>query len=504
MNTPTINTENTIFGHPKGLFYLFFAELWERFSFYGMRALLTLYMINKLFESLVERDIITATIYASYGSLVYASPLLGGRIADHLLGYRKSILLGGILMTLGHLSLAFEANFMFFLGLGFIVVGNGFFKPNISTMVGTLYPKGSTRKDSGFTIFYMGINLGGAAAPLLCGYLGLTYGWEYGFSLAAIGMISGVLFFAQGIKAQVFQNHGLPPNPNALHKRSFGITAEWWVYLLAVAAAPLMAWLISAVEKVGRLSLTPVGIIFGSLGVFLIGYMGYILYKATPKERNQLTAALVLTLWMTIFWGFFELQGSALTLFAQRNVNLLFMNASQTNSINSVFILLFAIPISLLWGYLSRRKANPRSPYKFAYGLLWASAAFYALYLSKYFASDQAQVPVLFLLGGYAFISAGELFMSPVGLSKITDLAPKRIASFMMGVWVLSSAYAFLIVGLVGQWLAVEKVEGTPDPFVSLNIYTDGFLKISGGLLLIGIVALITAPLVTRWMKGVH
>ncbi|MGB2554841.1 MAG: peptide MFS transporter, partial [Flavobacteriaceae bacterium] len=187
MDTP--HQERQILGHPQGLFYLFFAELWERFSFYGMRALLSLYMVNVIFEALVERDFATAAVYSSYGSLVYASTVIGGRISDSLIGMRKSIFLGGILMAIGHFVLAIENNVAFFLALSFIIVGNGFFKPNISTFVGTLYKDGDPRKESGFTIFYMGINIGGWAAPLLCGWLAATYGWHYGFGLAGIGML---------------------------------------------------------------------------------------------------------------------------------------------------------------------------------------------------------------------------------------------------------------------------------------------------------------------------
>ena len=505
MNENTSPQEKTIFGHPKGLFYLFFAELWERFSFYGMRALLTLYMVNKIFASLAERDALAAAIFAAYGSLVYASPVIGGRLADKLLGYRKAIILGGILMMLGHLSLAFEPNFMFFLGLGLLSVGNGFFKPNISTFVGTLYGAKDKRKDSGFTIFYMGINIGGAIAPLLCGYLGATYGWHYGFSLAAFGMLLGLLVFMQGVKAGIFMDKGLSPAPEALKKPFVGIRVSIWVYVLAFAAAPVLGWLISYTEKLPGLNATPVGLLFSAIGVLILIAVIYILAQSPPKERYKLGAAMVLIFWMTIFWGFFELQGNTLTLFAERNVNLFLFNASQTNSINSLFILLLAIPISFLWQILSKYRLNPRSPYKFAFGLLWASLAFFALWWSKDFANADGRVPFIFLLFAYFLISTGELLMSPVGLSKMTDLAPKRIVAFMMGVWFLSSAYAFQIVGLVGQWLAVEgSAEGNRDPWLSLDIYTQGFFNIAIGLLLVGALAVITAPIIKRWMQEVH
>ena len=213
MADSTVNpSEQQMFGHPKGLFYLFFAELWERFSFYGMRALLTLYMVQEIFKALEERDAVSLVIYASYGSLVYASTVIGGKISDSILGMRSSIFLGGILMSIGHFVLAIENDLAFFLALAFIVVGNGFFKPNISTFVGSLYKDGDRRKDSGFTIFYMGINIGGFVAPLLCGWLAAAYGWHYGFGLAGIGMLTGLVFFWKGIKDNVFGDRGLPPN----------------------------------------------------------------------------------------------------------------------------------------------------------------------------------------------------------------------------------------------------------------------------------------------------
>ena len=494
----SIVVEQTIMGHPRGLFYLFFAEMWERFSFYGMRALLTLYMVNQLFEKFADRDTISAIIFASYGSLVYASPVLGGRISDKLLGYRKSIILGGVLMALGHFTMAIEHDIAFFLALGFLVMGNGFFKPNVSTFVGALYPEGDTRKDSGYTIYYMGINIGAALAPLACGYLGYTYGWHYGFGLAGVGMLVGLLFFVQGIRAGVFTDKGLPPSRERLEVRRFGVPLRVWVPILSVLAVPIVAWMISEYRHIGERigffgETTVVGLFFQLLGVFLLIYMGYILAKATAKERQKLLAAVFLIFCMTIFWGFFELQGSTLTLFAERNVNLFLFNASQTNSINAIFIIALAVPMSLLWGWLSKRRVNPRSPYKFAFGLIWAALAFYILAISQNWADSEGRVPFVFFVFAYFLISTGELFMSPVGLSKMTDLAPARMVAFIMGIWFLSSAYAFQIVGFIGKELAIEhdpkNVTAGQD---SLLIYTDGFEKIGHVALGIGIVVYTT------------
>lgn len=387
-----------LFGHPAGLFYLFFAELWERFSFYGMRALLTLYMVNEIFEALVNRDTAAAAVYASYGSLVYASTVIGGRISDTILGMRQSIFLGGILMAIGHFVLAIENNVAFFLALAFIVVGNGFFKPNISTFVGSLYKDGDLRKDSGFTIFYMGINIGGFAAPLLCGWLGRTYGWHYGFGLAGIGMLIGLLFFWSGIRKNVFGDKGLPPSVEVNERKVMGVKQKQLIPIIAFLSAPLIAFLLSSYQAVGGGTTflgdqNIVNVIFKLVGFVIVGYLGYILYQASPEERKKLFVAIFITLFMTIFWGFHELSGSVITLFAARNVNLSFIDAAQTNSLNSMYIIILSIPISLLWAYLSKKKLNPRTPYKFGLGLALAGLSFYVLSLSGNSADENGMVP---------------------------------------------------------------------------------------------------------------
>ena len=497
------------FGHPKGLLYLFFAELWERFSFYGMRALLTLYMVNVIFEALATRDFAAAAVYASYGSLVYASTVVGGKISDVFLGFRKSIYLGGILMALGHFVLAIENNLAFYLALGFIVVGNGFFKPNISTFVGSLYEQDDPRKDSGFTIFYMGINIGGWIAPLFCGYLGAQYGWHYGFGLAGIGMLSGLLFFYSGVRSGVFEDRGLPPENNKLNESFFLIKRETLIIILAFLTAPLIAFLLYSYKSIGGGESwlgdqNIVNIIFKLIGAIIIVYMSYILYHATTEERKKLIVALCITLFMTLFWGFHELSGSVITLFAARNVNLTFMDAAQTNSLNSMFIILLALPISWFWTYLNKKKRNPRTPYKFGLGLVFAGLSFYVLSLSGNVADANGMVPFSYLLWLYFLISIGELCMSPVGLSKITDLSPQRIVAFMMGVWFLSSSYAFQLVGFIGKQLAIESDSNEIGGFESLDIYIEGFELIAKYSLGAGIIVILCAPLLKRLMGGVH
>ena len=503
-------SKRELFGHPVGLFYLFFAELWERFSFYGMRALLTLYMVNKIFEALGDKDIVAAIIYSSYGSLVYASPVIGGRIADTLLGSRKSIVLGGILMSIGHFVLAIENNIFFFLALSFIIVGNGFFKPNISTFVGSLYEKGDPRKDSGFTIFYMGINIGAFVSPLLCGLLAAKFGWHYGFGLAGVGMLTGLVVFVNGSKKGVFGSKGLPPKPELLKERRMGIPVGSWVTILSFLAVPLIAFILSSYKFIAGGDsflgeITWINLLFYVISVVILIYLIVILVRVTTEERKKLVVAIFLTIFMTLFWGFHELSGSVLTLFADRNVSLFLIDAAQTNAINPLFIIILSIPMSGLWVYLMRRKMNPRTPYKFSIGLATLGIGFYLLYLSQSFASNAGLVPFIFLIVMYLFISVGELFMSPVGLSKITDLSPKAYVAFMMGIWFLSSAYAFQIVGFIAKQLAIEgSSAGGIDPTESLPIYTAGFELISYYAFGAALVALALAPLLKRWMQEVH
>ncbi|WP_438989540.1 peptide MFS transporter [Polaribacter sp.] len=503
--------EPQLFGHPKGLFYLFFAELWERFSFYGMRALLTLYMVEEIFKSLSNRDFATAAVYASYGSLVYASTVIGGQISDKILGMRASIFLGGILMAIGHFVLAIENDIAFFLALAFIIVGNGFFKPNISTFVGALYKDGDVRKDSGFTIFYMGINIGGWIAPLLCGWLAVKYGYHYGFGLAGIGMMAGLIFFWSGIKKNIFGDKGMPPNNEVYEKPIIGIPQKTLIPIIAVLCVPVIAFFLSSYKSIttddtpiiGEKNL--VGIIFLIIGLAIASYLIKILIGVTLEERKKLIMAILITFFMTLFWGFHELSGSVITLFASRNVALDgIMTAAQTNSLNSMFIIILAIPISLLWGYLSKKNLNPRTPYKFGLGLVLAGASFYILALSKGNADANGMVPFAYLLVMYLVLSIGELFMSPVGLSKITDLSPKKIVAFMMGIWFLSSAYAFQIVGFIGKQLSVESTDANVGGLDTLGIYTDGFMLIAKYALGAGLIVIVFSPLMKKLMGKVH
>ena len=543
------NNNHEVLGHPKGLFYLFFAELWERFSYYGMRALLTLYMVNEFFLYIKDeaaREEMSIGIFAAYGSLVYATPVIGGMIADKFIGFKKSILLGGILMALGHFFMAFyfdaedftngmfgmpiqDINGLFFYtALALLIVGNGFFKPNISTMVGRLYDDGDKRRDSGFTIFYMGINIGAFLAPLACGYLGMSedWGWHYGFGAAGIGMLIGLIFFWRGIEDGVFGNNGEQPEEYR-NKKMYGLRTDYFFYLIALLMVPLSAFLVkfNAFEVIGELHLHS-SILIGLL-IIILAIISKNMMDLSRIENFRLITVLVLTLFITVFWSFFELAGTAITLFAERNVNLVLMNASQTNAINPGYIMFLAIPFSLMWVALAKAQKNPTTPIKFALGILQLGLGFLVFAMSAQFMDDAGKTPFLFLILGYFLMTTGELFISPIGLSKVTELSPKKMTAFMMGVYFLSSSFAHYISKFIANatisgsedvpepgfmTTIIEKVTGftgattdsTTEGVNSLLNYTSVFTQVGVVAIGMAILAFILSPILKKWMHGVH
>jgi len=545
--------ENELFGHPKGLFYLFFAELWERFSYYGMRALLTLYMVNEFFKHVQDNEALAIGIFAAYGSLVYMTPVLGGMIADKFIGFKKSILLGGILMALGHFFMAFYFdaesyqngilgfsvdavnNFFFYLALALLIVGNGFFKPNISTMVGRLYAEGDDRRDSGFTIFYMGINVGAFLAPLACGYLGYEYGWHYGFGAAGVGMLIGLFFFWDGMRKGVFGDNGNQP-AEYVDKKMYGLRTDKFFYLLAIVFVPVFAFLVKnndiSLEKLTGIESLSDNLLLSSLltvlGIAILGIIANKMRELSKIEIFRLITVIVLTMLITVFWSFFELAGTAITLFAEKNVNLTLMNASQTNAINPGYIMLLAIPFSLIWVKLSKMQRNPITPVKFALGILQLGLGFIVFAMSAQFMDESGKVPFMFLLVGYFLMTTGELFISPIGLSKVTELSPKSMTAFMMGVYFLSSSYAHYISGAIAKLTTSAEVGVVPEPgfmtsmienitgftnaatsstseaVQSLLSYTSVFAQVGVVAIGLSLVAFMIAPIIKKWMHGVH
>ena len=537
------NQDQQLFGHPKGLFYLFFAELWERFSYYGMRALLMLYMVNEFFTYITDdayREEVSFGIFAAYGSLVYATPVLGGMIADKFIGFKKSIMLGGILMALGHFFMAFYFksdvlgfevstinHFFFYAALALLIVGNGFFKPNISTMVGRLYPEGDDRRDSGFTLFYMGINAGAFLAPLVCGWLGYEYGWHYGFGAAGIGMIAGLLVFMKGMNDGVFGDNGQQPT-EYIEKKMYGIRTDYFFYLVAALMVPIAAFLVkyNALEVLEGMHLHSA--LLSLLGVVILGILAKKMIELSRMEVFRLFSVLVLTLLITVFWSFFELAGTAITLFAERNVNLTLLNASQTNAINPGYIIFLAIPFSMMWVYLSKTQRNPTTPNKFALGILQLGLGFLVFAMSAQYMDAAGRTPFMFLMIGYLLLTTGELFISPIGLSKVTELSPKSMTAFMMGVYFLSSSYAHYISGAIAKLTTsnesgvipepgfmttiIEKVTGfaggysesSVEGVQSLVSYTSVFTQVGVVAIGMAVLAFILSPILKKWMHGVH
>jgi POT family proton-dependent oligopeptide transporter len=476
---------------------LFFTEMWERFSFYGMRALLVFYMTQHLAFS----DKAAFATYGSYTALVYATPVLGGYLADRLLGFRKAVLLGGVLMALGHFAMAFDHLQVFYFALALLICGNGFFKPNISSIVGRLYSEGDPRRDSGFTLFYMGINLGALGASWICGYLGNRYGWHWGFGVAGLGMVSGLTTFLRGQKQ--LGTIAEPPDLARLQRRVvFGLRLEWAIYLGAAIAVFGVWQLVQLVEVVA--------FVLGAAGVGVASALAYYLVaKCTPVERDRLLVALALTGFSVVFWAFFEQAGSSLSLFTERNVDRVVLGrelpAAVFQSVNPAFILLVGPVLAVIWLRLGRRGREPSTPMKFGLGILQLGLGFAALYIGASRSHDGV-VAMGWLILGYLLHTTGELCLSPVGLSMITKLSPARITGLMMGTWFLSSAFAQYAAGLIAMLTSIKEEGGgatVPHPSETVMVYGGVFGQIALVAFGVGVVVLLLAPVLRRRAHGV-
>ena len=509
--------ESVSLRHPKALYYLFFVELWERFSYYGMRAILVLYMVKHLYNDLIraEADGVAYGIYYAFAALVYATPVLGGMLADRFLGYRNAIVAGGVLMAAGLFMMATGVNILFFVGLGFLVTGNGLFKPNISSMVGGLYQPGDPRRDSGFTIFYMGINIGAMLSPLACAGVAEWIGYTYGFGLAGVGMVLGLIIFRLGIARGVFDDNGLPPDTPENRALVLGLSKSRLSLLMAVLAAPLLALLIYYSHLAGYL--------LYAIGLLVLVVVGKEFVNLTRPEREKIIAIFILSLFTVMFWAFFEQGGGSITLFAERNVDLIAINAGQTNSINALFIVALAIPFSMMWTWLGTRGRNPSTPVKFGWGIAQLGLGFLIFAVGARFASETGMVPMIFLILGYFLITTGELFISPIGLSMVTRLSPQRLVAFMMGIWFLAMALAQHVAGIIARFTTrdAESVDGLFDRWAelvtgingeqaitsggaygTLLVYTSVFSSIALVAFMLALLALICAPLIRKLMHG--
>jgi len=470
-------------GHPKGLYMLFFAEMWERFSYYGMRALLIFYLTKHWLFADAKANL----VYGAYTSLVYITPVLGGYLADRYLGQRRAVLFGGILLMCGHFLMAVEGTGgqsdptinVFWAALAFIIVGSGFLKANISVMVGQLYRLTDTRRDGAYTIFYMGINLGAAVGTILVGYLGETIGWAYGFGLAGIGMLAGLVVFVIGRPAL----HGAGEAPIRLAKNT-----EWTLYAVGLAAVAVIWALVQYQDVIQTLLIIS--------GIMLLGYVLYEAFKLDKQPRERIFAILFLIALNPVFWGLFEQAGGSINLYTDRFVDRAGVPASLFQSINPIYILFLAPIFAALWVILGKRNLEPSAPAKFALALLQVGAGFLVFVwgANAFPIGDEAKTAVLFVFLLYLLHTTGELCLSPVGLSAMNRLAPPFMASLIMGAWFYMTAVGNFVAGKIGEATGGHGGEMTKE--TTLEVYnTIGWWTIG-----IGAVVLALSPLVKRWM----
>lgn len=547
--------------YPKQLWYLFMVEMWERFTFYGMRALLALYISHliltadyhplpkvdlevKKVEFMKEnkevlsvdhpryyietsqqkyRNLAEESSNKQYGliqAFVYAMAFIGGMFADKIFGFRKSVFWGGVLMAIGTFLMAVPGAFTFYLGVSILIVGNGFFKPNISTMVGDLYREGDARRDAGFSLFYSGINIGALLSGLTIAYIGTSISWSLGFAIAGVCMLFGLAVFLRTQKT--LGPIGLPPFPDRLfEKNSIGITRNLSIYLVSLLMIPfffLMVYYPFDIDftflfgevKMKNGEMGPYLIQFSdlfmiSIAAIILVYLFYILSKVKKEEFGKLLVAILLIIFSALFWSFFEQGGGSLNFFANGNVKSHGLNMTQVNnSLNSLWVVVFAPVIGIIWVALAKRKAEPNTTVKFGLGFLILGLGFLTFYMSKFYADKHGLTPLWIFAFAYFVLTIGELCLSPIGLSMITKLSPKRLTGMMMGTWFLASAYGQYGAGLIGAALSGggEAKGKNLTNLDKLNHYTDGYQMIGFISVGAGIVLILISPIFKRLMTS--
>ncbi len=496
--------------HPLGLYSLFATEFWERFSYYGMRGFFTLYLTTLLINGGFGLDKNAALIiYGLFTSLVYVTPILGGILADKLLGQRKSIYIGALLMALGQFTMAMSVKygqqveadslryFYLYAGLGFLILGNGFFKPNISSMVGGLYGPNNPNKDGGFTIFYMGINLGALVTNFIGGTLAEKVGWEWGFIVAGIGMVAATVWFffteTTIVNSETGESVGLFHKNDVSKKR---LNTKDWSSILAytVGAAIITLAVVYSIVTFGDV-VSKVAMAAGIIG-FL--YLAWTIFKNTTggTEWSRVGVIIILAIFNVVFWSGFEQAGGSFQLFAKESTDLNVFGytipASWFQSINALFIVVLAPVFTILWDKLTAKKINPRTPNKFGFSLIFLSLGFIVMGIAhdKATAGGGILVSPLWLVMVYLLHTIGELCMSPIGLSMITKLSPAKIVSVMMGLWMGSIA--------LGNYLAAAMTR------ISEHFDFPTFYFIAGYAAVFAAIAFLIAPVLNRMMKGIH
>ena len=489
-------------GHPKGLYVLFATEMWERFSYYGMRALLVLYLTAQLLNGGFALDRTTALeIYAIFTGLVYLTPIVGGLLADKILGQRKAIFIGGILMALGQFTLAYSQmgdvaarTWLLHLGLGVLIIGNGFFKPNISTMVGKLYSDQDPRKDSAFTIFYMGINLGAFLAPLVCGYLAVQFGWAYGFGAAGIGMILGTVWFA--VQGRLLGNVGFAPNRDIKSKEPLTLGGKDWshIFMFIVSSLILVYGILVLWGNIGEGAKSLITTVMAVIGALALAYIIFSNTKGSV-EWKRVGVIFILCFFNIFFWAGFEQAGGTFNLFAENNTNRMIfgweMPTAWFQSVNSIWIISLAPIVSVLWLSLSRIGKNPNIPVKFALGLIFLGLGFVVMSAANAAAQGGNMVSPMWLVGVYFIHTVAELCLSPIGLSMISKLAPQKIVAVMMGLFFASIALANYMAGVLESILKNYLPDMQLFSFLTLT-------SISAGIIL-----LLLSPVLKKLMSGV-
>lgn len=486
--------------YPKQLWYLFFSEMWERFSFYGMRGMLYIFMVHHLMMS----DVVANLQYGATQAFVYAFTFVGGLFADKILGYRKSLFWGGILMIVGSCILAFDPKQFFFLGVSFTIIGTGFFKPNISTMVGKLYKDDDNRRDAGFSLFYAGVNLGAliggyiciavAKGAMLSSIIPESLRWNVAFGFAAVVMVISLLTFVRTQKSM--GEIGISPLLNLEVKKRK--TYEYITYIGSLAIIPIIILLVSNSE-------------YTNLFMYIIGpcsllYLFYEMRNFSLNENKKLLAALVFILFSVVFWAFFEQSGGSLSAFAANNLNntvagLKLDPNGVNNSANSFFVITFAALVGLVWFWMSKRKIEPNTVVKFGLGFLFLAGGFYVFYYTKFFADANGVTSLDLFTFGWFIITFGELCLSPIGMSAMTKLSPQKTQAVMMGMWFLASAYGQYFAGLLGANIASASENATN--FEKLTVYADGYKQLAIYALIAGLILIIISPLVKKLMQEV-
>jgi proton-dependent oligopeptide transporter, POT family len=483
-------------GQPKQLYLLFFAEMWERFSFYGMKALLIAYMVSQLHYD----DPKAYAILGSYAALVYTMPMFGGFMADKFIGYQRAVMFGGILMTLGHFILAIPNDWSFFYGMAFIICGNGFFKPNISSLVGTLYDENDIRRDSGFSIFYMGINIGAAIGGFLCAYVGTKINWHYGFGLAGVFMAIGFTVFVLGKKS--LGHRGLPPDTDALKKPVIAfVKPEHLIYGGTLLIVPFVVLLFNQYYLMDY-------IMFG-LGIVALIYVVSVGLKMERDAKLKLFAALIMIIFSIVFWAIYEQNAGSMNLLAERNSQMVLFGIdlpelSVNNFLPPGWVIILTLIVAPLWPWLNKRGKEPSTPLKFALSFIFLGIGFYIFYLGCHVNQATGIVPLWPFVWGYCFIILGELCLSPIGLSMVTKLSPAKMVALMMGIWFFASAIGEFLAAKIGSLMSVPKeVLAKNDPILSLPYYADVILKIGIASAVIGVLLIFTVPFLKRWMGNV-